>query len=189
MLFAERDQCVVLGRVTEDVNGHERLGARCDCGFHRGRIEIQRARVDVGEHGCRTFVDRAVRGSDERIGRGDHLVAGADAGEPRAEMETSCPRRDRSAVRRPDRVREQRLETRPRGSQRKPARAQHLEHELLVALVDPRRAEVDPVGRGAQLCASWGTGSSQCAHRSVWPRTVSRYASWIARVTSPTPIS
>ena len=41
----------------------------------------------------------------------------------------------------------------------------------------------------AQLRASCGTWSSQCDHRSLSPRTVSRYASWIASVTGPTPIS
>ena len=54
-----------------------------------------------------------------------------------------------AAVRRADRVGEHRLEARPGRAERQPARAQHLEHELLVALVDPRRAEVDPVRRDA----------------------------------------
>ena len=154
VLLAERDQRVVLGRIAEDVDGDERLRARCDRGFHRRRIEVQRARIDVGEHRCRALIDRTVGGGDEGIGRRDHLVAGRHTREPHAEMQPRCPRRHGGAMRRTDGVREQRLEARPGRPQREPARAQHLEHELLVALVDPRRAEVDPVGCRAQLCAS-----------------------------------
>ena len=154
VLLAEWEQRVVLGRVAEDVDGHERLRARCDRGLDRRRIEIQRARIDIGEHRCRSLVDRAVRGGDERIGRRDHLVAGRHTREPHAEMQPSCPRRHGGAMRRTDGVREQRLEARPGRPERQPARAEDLEHELLVALVDPRRAEVDPVGCRAQLCAS-----------------------------------
>ena len=71
-----------------------------------------------------------------------------------------------------DRCREHRLEPRSRRTEREPARAEHLEHELLVALVDPRRAQVDACLRRAQLRASCGTWSSHCDHRSLWPRTV-----------------
>ena len=107
--------CVVLGRVAEDVDGDERLRARRDRGLDRGRIEVERARVDVGEHRRRAFVDRAVRGRDERVGRRDHLVPGADARRGACrDAGRPCPTRPRrSAARRP----------RPRTSTRSAARS------------------------------------------------------------------
>ena len=181
---------VVFGGIAEDVDRDERLRPRRDRSLDRGRVEVERARVDVGEYRCRALVDRAVRRRDERVRRRDHLVAGPDAREPHAEMQTRRARRHRRAVRDADRVREQRLEARSGRPEREPTGPKHLEHELLVALVDPRRAEVDPVdccfGHERAIC---GTGSSHCAQRSLWPRTVSRYAFWICSVTSPTPIS
>ena len=180
---------VVLGGVAEDVDRDDRLRARRDRGRDRIRVEVERLRVDVGEDRRRAFVDRAVRRGDERVRRRDHLVAGADAREPHAEMQAGGSGRDGGAVRRVDRVSEQRLEARAHRAEREPARAQHLEHELLVALVDPRCAEVDASVAVRQLRASCGTGSSQCDQRSLFPRTVSRYAFWIASVISPTPIS
>ena len=142
--------------------GRARRGSRrcrrATIAFVRGVIAASTAagsrlsvlRVDVGEHGRRALVDRAVRRGDERVRRRDHLVAGADAGEAHAEVQAGRAGRDRRAVRRADRVGEQRLEARAGRPERQPARAQHLEHELLVALVDPRRGEVDPLGCGAQ---------------------------------------
>ena len=171
--LADRDQLVVLRRVAEDVDRDERLRLRRDRGLDRRRVEVERARVDVREHRSRALVDRAVRRRDERVRRRDHLVARLDTCEAHAEMQSRRARRDRCAVRRADRVREQRLEAGAGRPERQPARAQHLEHELLVALVDPGRAEVDP-GRRAQCRASCGTGSRHCAHRSLLPRTVSR---------------
>ena len=73
------------------------------------------------------------------------------------------------------------LEPRAGRAEREPARAQHLEHELLVALVDPRRARA----RSARRCvgASSALRSRACVRRraratayqrSLAPRTVSR---------------
>ena len=76
VLLAEWEQLVVLRRVAEDVDGDDRLRPRRDRGLDRGRIEVERVGVDVGEDRRRPFVDRAVRRGDERIGRSDHLVPG-----------------------------------------------------------------------------------------------------------------
>ena len=66
------------------------------------------------------------------------------------------------------------LEARPGRAERQPARAQHLEHELLVALVDPGRRERRSAGWPCVTPrARAGTRSSQCAQRSPRPRTQS----------------
>src|SRR3954451_1008649 len=52
-------------------------------------------------------------------------------------------------MRRLDTLGKHRLEARARRAEREPAGAQHLEHELLVALVDPRGGQVDAIRRGA----------------------------------------
>ena len=51
--------------------------ARCDGLGDRSRVEVQRLRVDVGEHRCRALVEHAVRRGDEGERRGDDLVASA----------------------------------------------------------------------------------------------------------------
>src|SRR5919204_494136 len=82
------------------------------------------------------------------------------------------------------------LEAGPRRAERQPTRSQHLEYELLLALVDQRRGELDPPR--LLLHASAGSRSaysSHCAQRSLRPRAVSRYASWISIVVAPTPMS
>ena len=192
--FAELDQRVELARVAEDVDRDDRLRPLGDRRLDRGRVEVVRARVDVREHRRRALVDRAVRGRDERERRRDHLVAGADARQPHRKVQAGGAARDRGAVSRADGLGEQLLEARPGRPEREPAGAQRLEHELLVALVDPRRAEREPVLVAwvtPAARAKFSTGSRQCAQRSVSPLpfTVSRYAFWIAFVISPTPIS
>ena len=79
----------------------------------------------------------------------------------------------------------------PVGPEREPAGAQHLEHELLVALVDPGRRERDVPRCLRHACAraKFATGSRHCAQRSLSPLAVSRYAFWIASVISPTPMT
>ena len=176
--LAELAQRIELARIAEDVHGHDRLCALGDRGCDGGRIEVVRARVDVGEHRHRTLVDRTVRGGDERERGGDHLVAGTDAGEPHRQVQAGSAARDPSTVLGADGLREQLLEPWPGRAEREPPRAQRLEHELLVALVDPRRRQCDRARglRHAWARAKFSTGSRQCAQRSVSPLpfTVSR---------------
>src|SRR5581483_4053743 len=82
------------------------------------------------------------------------------------------------------------LEQRAGRAEREPPRAENVEYELLVALVDPRARE--PYGlrrRAGHARVMLGTSSRHCDQRSLLPLTVSRYAAWTARVTGPTPIS
>src|SRR5580765_7677810 len=101
-------------------------------------------------------------------------------------METGGPGRHSRRVRRADRLREQLLETVDRRPERQLPGAKHLEHELLLALVEERPGERDPplLELHAWVFAA-GAYSSHCAHRSVRPCTVSRYADWTSSVTGP----
>src|SRR5215211_4146211 len=85
---------------------------------------------------------------------------------------------------------EQLLETVDRRPKRQAARAQHLQHELLLSLAEERARERNLPQAGGQASAGAGVAySSQWAQRSLRPRAVSRYASWISSVIGPTPIS
>ncbi len=192
MPVADRAQLVELAGIAVDVDRDDRLRSLGHGRLDRGRVEVVGVRVDVGEDGRRSLVHRAVRRRDERVRRRDHLVAGAHAGEMHAEMKAGCPRRDRSAIRRAGGVGEHLLEPGPHRAEREPPGPKHLEHELLVPLVDPRRRERDTGcgrARGHTERVMLGTSSRHCGKRSLAPRTVSRYAFWIWRVMSPTPIS
>src|SRR6266536_6447485 len=57
----DRPQLVELARQPEHVDRHDRAGSFRDRRLDRGRIEIERDRVDVGEEGCGTLEDEAVR--------------------------------------------------------------------------------------------------------------------------------
>src|SRR5512141_475457 len=74
-------------------------------------------------------------------------------------------------------------------AERQAAGPQHLEDELLLPLVEPRPGErkafPDYLGHAFALAGSVVAYSSQCDQRSLLPRTVSRYAFWIASVTGP----
>src|SRR5262249_5814190 len=187
---ADRPQLVELTGIPEDVDGHDRARPRPHRGLDGGRIEVERVGVDVGEdRGC-PHVDRAVGRGDERVGRGDYLVAGSDAGEAHAEVQARRAGRHGRAVRRADGLGEELLEPRPDGPEREPPGAHHLDNELLVALVEPRRGEADGPGGSAHAArVAAGTSSRHSAKRSLAPRTMSRYARWISSVISPTPIS
>ena len=55
-MSAMATELVELARIAEHVDGHDRLRRVGDRRLHRGRIEIQRARIDVGEDGRRALV-------------------------------------------------------------------------------------------------------------------------------------
>ena len=176
--LAELPQLVELARIAEDVDRDDRPRAVRDRSLDRGRVEIQRALVDVREHGRRAFVDEAVGGSDERVRRRDHLVALPHAGDPAQQMEPCRPRGDGGRVRRADLLGEELLEAVDRRPEREPPGAEHLEDELFVPLVQEREREGYGVGRclhaSAGVLLPTSTRSSQCPQRSLLPRTVSR---------------
>ena len=75
----ERGELGERRRAAEEVHRHDRLRPRRDAGCDVGRIEVQRDRVDVGEHRGRARAGDRLGGRVERERRADHLVAGADA--------------------------------------------------------------------------------------------------------------
>jgi hypothetical protein len=172
--IADRLQFFQLARVAVDVDGHDSLRPRADGGFDCSRVEVPGARVDVCEDRRRTLVDRAVGGRDEGIGRRDHLVPGRDAGGDAEQVQPRRPARERSRVRRAHGLREQLLEPVDRRAEREPARAEHVDDELLLALVEPGRRQPDLAGgRRHALARAVSTTSSQWLQRSLRPFTVS----------------
>src|SRR5205823_7730749 len=149
------------------------------------RVEVERARIDVGEHGSRALVDEAVRARLERVRARDHLVARTERSSVAQQVESGGPTRDGDGVRGTDALGEGLLETRNERPQRQPTRTEHVEHELLLALVEVRRRERDRALLELHARSGAGAYSSHCAQRSDRPRTVSRYASWISTVTGP----
>ena len=139
----DRAQLVELARVAEDVDGDDRARTRRDRGLDRGGVEVERARIDVGEDWRGALVDRAVRRGDEGVRRGDHLVTRLDARQAHAEVQSGRTGGDRRDVGGADGLGEQLLEAGAHRAEREPPRPQHLEHELLVALVEPGCGETD----------------------------------------------
>ena len=146
--LAELPQGVELARVAVDVDGDDGLRPLRDRGLDRGGIEVHRALVDVGEDGHCPLVDGAVRRRDERVRRRDRLVALPQPGQPAEQVKPGGARRDRGGVRCSDALREALLEAFDRRAEGEPPRPEHLEHELLVALVDVGRGERYLLQRG-----------------------------------------
>src|SRR5439155_18359297 len=122
--------------------------------------------------------------------RCDRLVAGPQVRREGQQVKPRRSARDRGRVRRPDPLRDQLLEPVDRRPERKPAGPQHLQDELLLPLVQQRTGERYLPEAGAQASAGAGVAySSHWAQRSLRPRAVARYASWISSVIAPTPIS
>ena len=148
---AQGAKLVELTGVAVDVDGDDRARAVGERSLDRRRSEVQRPRVDVGEHRRRPFVDRAVGRRDEGVRRGDDLVAGSDAGCDAEQVEPRRAARDGGGVRSADRLGERLLETVDRRAEREAAGPEHLGDELGLPLVEPRARERDrPDGRHAR---------------------------------------
>src|SRR6266550_255407 len=188
--LADGADLVQLARVTEHIHRDDRLRPLGDRCLQDSGVEIQRPRIDVGEDRRGALEDEAVRGGREGQRRGDRFVAGPEPGATREEVQARGAARDRDGVRRPDALGDELLEAVDRRAEREPPGAQHLEHELLLALIQQRASKRDRAQAGAQASAGAGVAySSHCAQRSLRPRAVSRYASWSSSVIGPTPIS
>src|SRR5690606_13010241 len=109
--------------------------------------EVERLGVDIAEDGRHALIEQAVgRGDEAERGR-DHLVARTPAGHPHGEVKRRRARGDGHGIRRADVGGELALEALLNGPQREPARAQDLEHELLLALAQLRPRERNPLVR------------------------------------------
>src|SRR5439155_16963659 len=184
----DRAHLVELARTAEHVDGDDSPRPVGDRRLDRCRVHVQRLRVDVREYRRCAFEDEAVRRGDEGQRRRDHLVARADPGNVTEHVQSRRPARDRSRVRRTHPFGKQLLEPLDPRPERQPPGPEPLEHELLLALVDPRSRKGNLANCFRQASAGAGDTeaySSQCAQRWLRPRTVSRYAVWISRVTGP----
>ena len=123
-----------VGRVAEDVHRQQRrraLGHRRRGGL---RVEVQRHRVDVGEHRPRALVQHGVGRGDERERARDDLVAVAHADRAQRQVQPGGAAGDRAGVRRAERARRSAARTPHARPERELARAQHLEHRALLLL-------------------------------------------------------
>ena len=77
----ERVQRVHVDERAGPVRRHDRFRARRDRRFDLGEVDVARDEVAVDEHRRRADLDDHVEDGEEALRRGDHLVAGTDAGE------------------------------------------------------------------------------------------------------------
>ena len=142
---AERLERRQVGGEAEDVDGQDRRRARRDRGRRGRRVEVQRARVDVGEDRPRALVDRGVRARDERERRRDDLVAVAHADRAQREVQAGGAARDRARVRDAEARRERLLERGHARAERQLAGAQDLADRLRLLVAEHRPGERDLV--------------------------------------------
>jgi hypothetical protein len=130
-------------RVAEDVDRQDPGGALTDGGGRGRRVEVERDRVDVAEDRLDALIEQAVGGGDEAEGTGQNLVAGSPAKRSHAEVQPGRAAGYRDRVLDPEPIGEGALEALAHRPQREPARAQHLERELLLAGADLRPGQRD----------------------------------------------
>ena len=160
---AERCELLERSRAAEQVHRHDRLRPRRDPRGDVVGIEVERDRVDVGEHRRRADARDRLRRGEEREGRADHLVAGADPHRLEGEHERI------GAVRDADRVLDAEIGGRlllKSVDLRPEDEAPRLEHfgEALLQLGDERRVlRLDVDERDHSDEHSDGSGSRTCA--------------------------
>ena len=152
-------------RRAEDVDREDPDRALADGGGRGIRIDVERLGLDVAEGGPDPLVEEAVGGGDEAQRAGQDLVALAPAERPDPEVKGGRPARDRDRVPDPEPLGEPALEALDHRAQREPARAQDLEHQLLLARVDLRAGERDRVGF-RPFAHSWKAYSSESTSAS-----------------------
>src|SRR5690606_29696473 len=166
----EREQGVVVGGAAEQVDHDDRAQPRAALGggARRRGIEAVGGRVDVGEDRAGAEPRDRPRRREEREGRADHLVAGADAERLQREQQRVGAR---GAADRPARLDE-------RGQLVLEGRDLLAEHERL-ALEDAIDRRADLLAQGGVLRAQVEEGD-RLAHRApsrAEPRSTSRVAS------------
>ncbi len=120
-------------REAEDVDRQQAGGALADCRRGGIGVDVERQRVDVDEDRPRPLVEQAVGRGDEGEGAGEDLVARPPAELAHPEVERRRAAGDRDRVLDPEPGGQLALEALAHRPQREPARAQHLEHQLLLA--------------------------------------------------------
>ena len=115
----------------EEVHRHDRLRLLGDPALDVGRVEVQRDRVDVGEHGRRAAPRDRLGRRVEGERRADHLVAGADAHRVEHEHERVGAVRAADRLLRPEQLRCFALEGLDLGAEDEPAGLQGARKRLL----------------------------------------------------------
>ena len=139
------------------VDRQDRARAGRDRGFHPSGIDVERVRLDVGEHGaCADVLDHVGRrGEGHR--RGDHLVARPDLQRDERGVERGGARAERERARRLQVRGELRFEATGLGAGGDPARAQRVHDLGDLLLADERRGE----GQKLRSSREWRAGSHQ----------------------------
>ncbi len=132
----QRAERVEVARLPRVVHRHHRPGARGDPALHLGRIQVERVGPHVREHRRAAPVEHRVGGGREGERRGDHLVAGPDAGREDGRVQRGGPGGDRDAARRAHAGRDRLLEPGDGRAGGHPAAGQARHHRGDVGLVD-----------------------------------------------------
>ena len=146
--------------------GRKPAGSLADRRAGGGRVQVERHRVDVAEHGRRALVQQAVRRGREAERAGHHLVSVSPAEGPDPEVQGARSRRDGHRVVDAEPLGEPALESLEHRAQREPRRAHHLEDQLLLA-----RPQVGARERKEARITARRLLRSRSSH---WPATTSR---------------
>ena len=133
-------------RVAEDVDRQDAGGALAERRLGGRRVEVQGDGIDVAEDRPGALVEEAVGGGDEAEGAGQDLVALAPAERPHARCRAAVPLETATASSTPSQSAKRALEALAHRPEREPARAQHLEDELLLARAEVWLREWDRLG-------------------------------------------
>ena len=179
VLARDRAQRVHVARPAREVHRQHRPRARPDQRPHRVRVDVQRVRVHVGEHGRRPCVQHRVRRRRPGERGRDHLIALAQPRRHHRQVQRRRARRGRDRVARSQPRRKPLLQLpRPRPAGQ-PARPQRLDHrrDLLVTqhrrrerqhAVAHGRAAVDGQGCGYGAAHATSNRTASTAVRARW---------------------
>ena len=141
----DRQHRLDVGRLSVQVDRHDGARARRDGGADRGRIDRVRLAVHVDEHGPGAGCRDRQHGRDERVRRGDDLVAGPDVERPQRQLDRIAAVADADCVADADVRREVALEPRDRAAVNEVAAIDHLPHRAIDVGADllVLRAKID----------------------------------------------
>ena len=134
----DRIQAAAIDRQAGQIHRQQGAGQRCDGRLDAGQIDIAGARVDVDEYRPRAGAHDDVRRGDPGQRCGDDLIAGADAGERQADLESSGAGTQRTNRPTAKIIRQPRLELAHLRATGDPARAQHFGDSGDGVLIDRR---------------------------------------------------
>jgi hypothetical protein len=138
--LAERRQ---VGGLAAQVDGDDGPGALGDRRVDRGRVDVERCGIDVGEHRPGARAGNRLGGGIERVGRADHLVAGADHQPLEGQDQRVGAVRDRDRLGRAEGGGDLLLERAHVRAEDEPARVDHVAGGLLYVVEEVRVLAAD----------------------------------------------